>query len=511
MNRPLTRMERATRRRLAGVVVALLTSAGVAPMAFAQPAPPSPLHAQTPRMVFPLARGRPMPPPSAMPSLPPLGPNEVRVTWAHGDVEVTGPEAASQPRPARVGEVLTRGTRLSTGEHGSIELQLPNGTELALAERTQLLLFASPLAPPPGVAASTTTTLLRGAVRVRMSPTQSSDASPLIPIALGNVTAFVGRVDGQLAFEHLSHTARMGANRGRMRVRTTEREYILRAGNGSVEEPGRPRQPYRQLPPQPTWTTPPPERLLSSGEPLDVRAAWTLRGSTVAAEWRVELARDEAFHDVVAAARVPGETTSWTARALAPGRYVMRVTALDGDHFESLPSSVARVHVAAPQLVAGVRPGGETAPRLAALNVPEGFFCGIDGARSVATDVPLRLSPGRRHTVRCTSTPEGNDVREINVSAEQSGPLLREVRVRSTAIDQGVLAIRLFDAEGVALPYADVTVTNDRGVMVDRIREARERGVYNASMRWPRGVMRARFRFTVNGAETFEEDLAQSE
>ncbi len=143
--------------------------------------------------------------------------------------------------------------------------------------------------------------------------------------------------------------------------------------------------------------------------------------------------------------------------------------------------------------------------------MPDGFFCGIDGARAVATDVPLRLSPGRRHQVRCASTPDGADVREIALTAQQSGPLLREVRVRSTAIDQGVLAVRLFDAEGRAVPYADVTVTNDRGVQIDRIREARERGVYNASMRWPRGVTRARFRFTVNGAETFEEDLSQGD
>ncbi len=78
MIRPLTRMERAAGRRLAGVVLALLASTGVAPLAFAQPAPPPPLRAQTPRMVFPLARGRTQPP-SATLSQPPLAANEVRV------------------------------------------------------------------------------------------------------------------------------------------------------------------------------------------------------------------------------------------------------------------------------------------------------------------------------------------------------------------------------------------------------------------------------------------------
>ncbi len=184
---------------------------------------------------------------------------------------------------------------------------------------------------------------------------------------------------------------------------------------------------------------------------------------------------------------------------------------LRGGGFEGLPSPAVAVQVAAPVLVQGVGPGASDPARLAALDVPEGFFCGIDGARAVATNVPLRLAPGRNHEVRCASTPDGTDVRVIRVSAAQSGPLLREVRLRSTAVDQGVMAVRLFDAEGVALPYADITVVNDRGVAVDRLREARERGVYVGAVRWPRGVTRARFTFTVNSAERFEEDLSQSQ
>ncbi len=507
MNRRHTRLERVFALPLQGLAVALTITSALTSTALAQPVPERP---RTPRVVYPMARARPAPPPAA-PSEPPLGATEARLLWVRGQVEVTAAEGQEGARAARVGEVLPRGTRISVGEQSGAELVLPNGTELSLDERTQMFLYASPLTAPPGIPPSNVTTLLRGAVRARMSPVQGGAGAAFIPVALGNATAFVGRVDGKLSLEHLSHIARFASNRGRMRVRTPEREYILRAGNGAVEEPGHPRQPYRQLPPQPVWVTPPPERMLSSGEALDVSATYGLRGSTVAAEWRVELARDESFHDVVTVERVAGDATTWRARALPPGRYAMRVTALDNDRFESLPSNVARVHIAAPRLVEGVTPGGAATPRLAALHVPEGFFCGIDGARAVATDVPLRLSPGRRHQVRCASTPDGADVREIALSAEQSGPLLREVRVRSTAIDQGVLAVRLFDAEGHAVPYADVTVTNDRGVQIDRIREARERGVYNAAMRWPRGVTRARFRFTVNGAETFEEDLSQGD
>ncbi len=457
------------------------------------------------------SRAAAQPAPAALSAASQLGADEARVQWVRGPVEVSSHDAPGAPHPAGAGETLRRGARVHVGDGGLVELAFANGTVLTLDDRAQLLLFASPLAPPPGQAPSTATTLLRGTARVRMAPVQTGEGAPLAPLSVGPATAFLGRVDGLVALDHVSRVVRLAANRGRLRVRMPDREYVLRAGNASVEEPGRPRQPYRQLPPQPVWVTAPPVRVLSSGEPVEVSATFGLRGSTVAAGWRVELARDEAFHDLVASERLAGEATSWRARDLAPGRYLMRVTALDNDRFEGLPSTVAPVLVAAPHVVPAVLAGGAQPPRVTLLEVPDGFFCGIDGARPVATNTPIPLSPGRRHAVRCASTPDGGDAREITLTAQQSGPLVHEVRMRNISLDQGVLAVRLFDAEGRAVPYAEVAVTNDRGVVVDVLREAAERGVYNAPARWPRGVRRARFRFTVNGAETFEEVLSQGE
>ncbi|MFO0606881.1 MAG: hypothetical protein U0324_27155 [Polyangiales bacterium] len=456
-----------------------------------------------------LAVAGPAAPASAVtPPAPPPAVNEARLAWVHGPVEVaqlTPNYSFTGERPAQAGETLGRGARIRVGDGGAAELTLSNGATLRLGERTHLVLFASPNAPPAGQPPITTTTLQRGVLRVS-SPAGNA---PLIPVATTATTVFLGRGDGVVQADLGGHITRLAVHTGRMRVRAVSREYILRAGSGILEEFGRPRPPYRQLPPQPVWTSAPPERVVSSGEPVDVTAAFALRGTSAAATWNVQLARDPAFRDLVASERLPGTAARWTARALPPGAYYARVVAVDTDRFEGLPSAVAHVVVAAPRVVAGQLPQGAAAGQLARVEVPDGFFCGIDGGRMAATAGAIRLVPGRAHHLRCATTPDGTDVREITVDAARSGPLVHDVRMRSIAWGEGVVAVRLADAEGNEVPYADVRAEADRGVTVEPLREARERGAYTAAVHWPRGVTRARFRFSINGADAFEEEIAQ--
>jgi hypothetical protein len=437
-----------------------------------------------------------------------LSASEARVAWVRGAVEVsptTPAHTAGEGHALHAGETLSRGARIRVGDGAAAELTLSNGTTLALGERTQLVLFAAPSAPPPGQPPSTTTTLQRGTVRV----TATGASAPLIPLATAATTVFLGRGDGVIYAGLGGHITRIAAHRGRMRIRAVTREYILRAGNGILEEFGRPRPPFRQLPAQPAWTSAPPARVVSSGEPVDVTGAFVLRGTSVAAHYNVEVARDATFHELVSTERLAGTQSRWSGRALAPGSYFIRVTAVDTDQFESLPSPVARVIVAAPRVVTGALPQGAEVGRLARVEVPDGFYCGLDGGRMAATNGALRLVPGRAHHLRCATTPDGSDVRDITVDATRAGPLVHDVRVRSVGLGEGVLAVRLTDAEGHEVPYAEVSVTADRGVTAEVLREAHERGAYTASVRWPRGVTRARFRFVINGAEVFEQELSQ--
>ncbi len=464
------------------------------------------------------AAAQPAPsPPTAVPADPPTVTTvsmvlEARLTEVRGEVEVT----ADGAHPGRPGEVLGRGARVRTGAGSTAVLSLPNGATLSLAEHSQLVLFAAPTAPPPGVPPSTMTTLVRGTLRIGSAP-GNDPRTEQVPVNTLAATVFIGRADAVLAADLGGHIARIGVYRGRLRVRTPAREYLLPAGLGVLEEMGRPPPPFRLLPRPPTWRTAPPARVLSLGELVDVSGTYgpAAGGGFAPAGWRVQVARDESFRDLVSDARVPAGTTRWTGHTLAPGAWFVRVYALDIDRFESGASPVARINIAAPGLLDGSAGTGSPG-RCAAIQAPRGFYCGLDGSTLAPAESPITLAPGRSHRLRCAASPDGRGARESTITAEQSGPLLHEVRLAppvagaTGAEATGEITVLLRDAEDRPVPFATVEATATQGVTVGSFQETAPRGGYLALMRWPPGVRATRLRVAVNSAVTFEQDAAVS-
>lgn len=445
----------------------------------------------------------------------PRGPTfEATLRWSRGAVEVL-PGVGEETHPAAAGEVLQRGARVRVPEGGAAELTFANGATVELSERTQVLMFASPTPPLPGQPPSTATTLLRGVMRAHPGASVNGRPVGVVPISTQAATVFIGRVDAVIAAELGGHITRVSAHRGRVRVRAGTREYLVRAGTGTVEEFGRPPLPPHVLPSQPVWLRPPPVRVISGGEPVEVSATYGFRAApaapAAAAHWRVQVARDEAFHDLVDNQRVTGDRTRWDSPRLQPGPYFARVTAIDAERYESPTSEAVRVFVAAPHVVTGEQGEGGAPGRVARVEVPDGFRCGLDGAPPISVDRPIPLVPGREHSLFCLSDAAGFDLRGITITAEQAGPLVRDVNLRGITYGESLLSVRLRDAEGHGVPYADVRVTADQGVTADALRESHERGVYTGEVHWPRGVARARFTFTVNGAQRFEQELSQGD
>ncbi len=434
-----------------------------------------------------------------------LGPEQARVAWVRGAVEVVGADAHA----ARAGEVLSRGERIRTGAGASAAVALPNGSLVELDPGSLLVMFASP--SPAGAAPSSVTTLARGAVRIHAAPS-GARATP-VPVATQAVTVWAGRADAMVAADLGGHITRMAVWRGRMRVRMGSREYLLTQGYGVQEEVGHRPGVLQQLPRAPVWRATPPTRVLSFGEPIDVSGAWGpnphARAAAPANEWKVEVARDESFRDLVERVSVPLNTPRWTGRALAPGTYHVRVVAVDVNRFESTASPVARVQIAAPTVLPATEGPDE---RRAMVRIPQGFYCGLDGAPLASWEAPLPLAPGRPHTLRCATDPAGRNARERLIPAGLSGPLRREVQIAPPASDTaegpavGSLSLRLRDAEDVPVSLARIEATASDGVTVDAVRETDQRGVYTATLHWPRGVRACRVRFTINEALHFEQD-----
>ncbi len=430
---------------------------------------------------------------------------EARLSWARGDVSLWSADGGR--RPARDGEVLTRGLRVRVGRGGGAEVALRNGATIELMERTQVVMFASSAEDAPDRPPLTTTTLRFGTLRFRAGP-RPPGAPALVAVATSAAVVYLGRGDGELTADEGGHMTRIAVHRGRAPVTTERGSFVVRAGHGAVQRGAQRPRPEVALPAAPRWLIPPPERVVSGGGPVDVSCMYALpRGRPE--RWRVELARDPSFRERVSTHVLPGRTDLWIARDLTPGRYYARVAALDEDALAGLPSPVASWTVAAPTVLRGRAASGEDRGRPSLVAMPRGFYCSLDGMALTSADAPLRLEPARPHGLRCAPTPDGRRAREYTIDGAAAGPLGHEVRLYTGAGGDGVLGVTLRGGDGAPVPYADVRVESPDGLAVGSVREADARGDYTAAVRWPEGATRARLRFTVNGVERFEETVSR--
>src|SRR5690606_19670702 len=87
----------------------------------------------------------------------------------------------------------------------------------------------------------------------------------------------------------------------------------------------------RPLPPAPAWGAQSSLFVIASAGGGQIKAEW---GDVKDAKsYRVELARDEAFRDLIARGAVGGAVGAFRADKLPPGRYYMAVRAIDKDEY----------------------------------------------------------------------------------------------------------------------------------------------------------------------------------
>lgn len=438
------------------------------------------------------------------PSTAERGAREVTVIASHGAVEAQPPGAPAGRAPA-VGDTLPAGSRLSAGDGATLALSLPNGATLTLLPETQLTLFGSAAPPAANAPPSTTTTLERGTVRVSAT---ADEASPTIPLAIGTSVVALGRGDAVISSAPRAVRTQVSVLRGRAQVRTGAHVRLVRAGQGVRMTNGAPASSFFSLAAAPSWREAPPRALATLGGAGPVGFSYGPSGGVAVRGWRVELARDADFRDLVVSERVPLRQLRWEGRVAGAGDWYARVSAIDALGLDGVPSPAARITVAAPAIVPGAEATGDSPARPATLRAPAGVFCGVDGARLAPVPDALRLTPARSHTVRCARDAGGADAQEFTVTARDAGPVLHDVQLRATGAAGRVLSLRLSDLAGIPIPYATVRVTSDEGVLIDELREASERGVYVAAIQWRGARARIPLRFTVNDGVSFSHDVA---
>lgn len=418
----------------------------------------------------------------------------LQVLSVRGDVQVVDGLNGLPPRPAQAGDTLHRGVQIRVGDDAVAALALPEGIRLTLLPGARLTAYAPTQRDPR----ATLTLLDAGAARVESPPSPTDRSFPLgTPFA----TVYLGRADGVVRALANGRIARISSHRGRFRVRGALGDFFVPESVGVSAEPGR-RSSDHPLLAAPVWSAPPAAHVATSGHPVDVEGAFSIAPPARISRWRVELSRDESFRELVSVERLDGDVRAWRGRGLTPGVWWVRVSATDRDGYDSPPSSAQRIEVTAPVL----HPSSTSQRTLASVRVPEGLWCALDGAPLARVDRPLRLSPARDHMLRCARDAEGHDAHDRIVPASESGEVTHDVRVRVTNWGEGVLTVTLRDAEGYAVPYANVTVDAGPEVAVSPMREESERGVYRAPVFW-RGAdpPALTLRVTLNGRVRFEE------
>ena len=298
---------------------------------------------------------------------PKTGP-DAQLTAVQNQVDVLTPET----KPGKANDPLFRGNRVSTQAASAADVTFRDETQVKLGERTLVIILgdARSAAARVGAPAETQTTLVTGNLRAFMAGGRSAASTasatspppaPHGPAAIATDAAAVKVYDGEAQVSaDAVKTTRLSVYRGSSAIdaRGTRRE--VPRGFGSKAELGQAPTVPRPLPPAPTWTTAPPLVLLDRGAAsivgeYDVPAASPPSSSPPSssmppapphvASWHVQIARDGIFRDVAVDTVAPAAVRRLEAQPPGAGRYYIRVSAVDDDHFEGPYGVIARVMV----------------------------------------------------------------------------------------------------------------------------------------------------------------------
>lgn len=347
---------------------------------------------------------------------PQRGP-DATLTFVRNQVEAYTPEYHRGQKD----EPLRQGHRVSTLDQSSAEITFRDESQITLGEHTLVIVFGDGAGEAQASRRPRTgeTTLLRGALLARLGELSGEPPPPLVTPG-ARVTFAPGASEARVHVDDKRAT-RLSVYRGASKLGSGGRAVSVPSGFGSRADLGRRPTPPRPLPGAPRLHVPGLRLTAGAPGPVDIEGQIEPAGSGPRpASYRVQLARDERMNDLLVDARVaasPGARLQ--ARAVPPGDYFARVSAIDGDEFQGPPSATARVRVVhighALEPVATGAGAGEARGRV---ELPAGLRCTLDG--QAVAGAAVQAVPTRPHVLRCAAAGSEKDAAELTL------PVLRE-------------------------------------------------------------------------------------
>lgn len=397
-----------------------------------------------------------LPPAAALPQGP-----DARVTFVRNKVTVQ----AQATKNAQVNDPLYRTNRVSTSNASSANVTFRDETQIRVGEESLVIILGDTQGASKKQAASAT--LVTGTLQARLG--ELSGKKPLTLETQGGGTVSMTTGSAIIAVDEHKAT-RLAVHGGEATLATPKAVVPVPSGFGSKAEQGKAPSPPRPLPDSPVWSTPPAEAYLAANDGLAsfkaVFAPGTAAGKPAATLFRVRLARDRAFDDLVVDSAVPSNVRAVDARRLPPGAYFLKVSGIDDDAFEGAPGPIAKV------VVVSLSTSRATDGTMAiAVSPGAGVACAVAGKPLTALD------PTETHTVTCALEPSDAFVRGKELAASPASfvvqPLVKSLRVAARLVEadpltgRGHIEVSLADDAGkVFAADSRVVLTATNGVEV---------------------------------------------
>ena len=245
---------------------------------------------------------------------------------------------------------LYKNHSVNTMEKARADILFVDRTRVVLAEHTLVIIYGT--AKQTAVAkAPPTIELESGEVQAGLAALRGK------PVQVGVQGGEVTADSRDTAVRAKQKRATVSVFDGKASVSSAGKRVEVPQNFGSSFQQAKAPTPPRPLPPGPKWL---PSSV--SGVVLSTRGKGVVKAGweTVpkAAVYRVEIAKDSDFTDLIAREEVPSDVRSFRGESLPPGAYFMRVRAVDTEDFLGIASDVRAFAIVEAQPKAGAINGG---------------------------------------------------------------------------------------------------------------------------------------------------------
>jgi hypothetical protein len=252
---------------------------------------------------------------------------------------------------AATGMPLYTNSSVNTLDEGRAGIEFVDRTRVFMADNTLVIIYTTAaqtrVSKTPPVMQ-----LERGEIKAGLSALRGE------PVGIDANSGRINVVTGECVVRQKGDTTTVTVTRGKSTVTSGGKTVEVTAKFGTKFVRAQPPDPPRPLPPAPEWPTSSSEEVwLAPDGKRSFEASW--RDVAQGARYRLEIARDNSFHDFAVRTEVPAGVTKLQVEALPQGTYAMSVYAIDAQDYLSVPSAKRLVHVVSATLKGA---GGEVLP-----------------------------------------------------------------------------------------------------------------------------------------------------